>query len=95
MQTAEAVAKKTPLAVVKTDRRIFLLTYKTDRLFSESVSMEFTQLDFLQMSTYLKRNNQRLYDKIMRFVGKIDEVTGEKTDMARKIPRRRTNGELH
>ena len=89
------VPKKQPLEVVKTDHRLFLLTYKTDRLFSERLEMEFTQLDFLQISTYLKKNNSRLYEKIMRFIKKIDEVSGEKTDLNRKIPRRRTNGELH
>lgn len=82
-----------PIPFKDTDDRIFIL--KNDKILMQSVSMEFTQLDILQIMRHLKGRNDRLYQKLKRCIMDCDEREHTKTDFSRRLPQRRYNGELY
>jgi len=92
--------KYSPVKILDTDRRLYLLKYDSASIFVDVPAMEFSQLDLLQITQHLAGRNERLRSKIMRLIDVIDKATGQKTDFSRKLPRRdsfrgTTNGDFH
>ena len=77
-----------PIPLLPTDKREFLLKFSA-RL--RTVETRLTQLDILQIMTYLNGHNERLHGQLTRFIQACDQENNEKTDFLRKIPRRRNN----
>lgn len=73
------------IIIIPTDKRTFDIVFRAK---NRPVITNITQLDLLQIHSYLSGKNQRLCDKIRRFILACDEENTEKTDFKRRLPRR-------
>lgn len=80
-----------PVPIVATDKRRIFLKFHG---YAGSVETEITQLDLLQIMTYIRGKNDRLHGLFTRYIKACDDKTGEKTNFERQVPRRKAVGEL-